>query len=79
MTKQKRQALLFFALSLLFATLQLVRQSVTVTWWNNILAIALPLAAIIFALNVKEPKWRWPLIISEGLLTALMSWLAFVK
>lgn len=79
MTIQKRQALLFFALSLLFASLQLWRDYSTVTWWNHLLSIALPIVAMVFALNVKESKWRWSLIGLEIVLTLLMVWLAFVQ
>ncbi|MGX7348519.1 TraX protein [Aerococcus vaginalis] len=79
MTTEKRQALLFFALSLLFASLQLWRDSSTVTWWNHLLSIALPIVAMVFALNVKESKWRWSLIGLEIVLTLLMIWLAFVQ
>lgn len=79
MTIQKRQALLFFALSLLFASLQLWRDYSPVTWWNHLLSIALPIVAMVFALNVKESKWRWSLIGLEIVLTLLMVWLAFVQ
>lgn len=70
MTKQRRNALMMLALTLIYSGLQFSRPTLNVL--NITTSLLIPVAAIIFALNLKDPRWRWPLITLEALALLLM-------
>ncbi|MDO4680129.1 MAG: TraX protein [Aerococcus sp.] len=72
MTKKRRNALMMFVLTLLYAALQFFRPNMTLTLLNVIISFLIPIIAMLFALNLKEPLWRWPLIAMEGIVLILM-------
>ncbi|MDO4670523.1 MAG: TraX protein [Aerococcus sp.] len=77
MSKPHRQALLMLALSFIYAAVEFIRGAETISPVNTTISILVPIIAIAFALNIKDSKWRWPLIIGDLFILIIMGIFAF--
>lgn len=69
--------MMFTGLVLIYGGLQLNKDPMAITTISHIISILLPIIAIVFCLNEKEPKWRYGLMAVNFLILFLMGYLFF--
>lgn len=76
--KKLKDATVFTVLSLLYpAYLFTAKEPETIAKTSLFLAIFFPIVAIIFSLNVKDPRFKWGLVILNGFVFCLFMYYGF--
>lgn len=78
MDQKKRQALLVMALNILYVGVQLLNGPNDLTPTKVSICIIIAFVGAIFALNIKEGRWRWPLITLNIIFACLIAYLYFI-